>query len=1070
MPRKAPTLAKLTRPRLHKAVARERLFVILDEARRHKSAICVVGPPGAGKTTLIASWLDARAIKGIWFQVDSGDADLATFFYYLVEAAKPFARKGQRPLPLLTPEYLQDVEGFSRRFFRELMSRLPDGATLVLDNYQEVPSGSSLHFLLVQAVAEVPAGMSIVAISRRDPPDCYARLIANSNVVLIDWDALQFTLEEAADLASTKSRVQGDLLRRIHELSDGWAAGLTLLLSDSTSMTRAEGNRPAGREALFSYFADEIFNHLPLSTREFLVTTALLSQVPVSLAFEITGNPAAADILEDLYRRHLFTHRRFAKEPVYWYHALFRDFLLSRCSNVLGANAEGRIRVRVAQTVEANADIDEAVRLYLEASEWGAAARLIEIGAESLIARGRHQTLRDWIFSIPEHILEGRERLRYWLGVSLLQMNPASARRHLELAVAKFSRERDLDHHALSAAAIIDSYFFEWSDFRPVRQWVSTLESLIDKVQLDGRTDLARRLHTSLLTGMLYVAPEHRMLPIIVRRVSRLIDDDKEPNRKISMAIILLSYCNLACDMELGRSVVERCSSLAQLPEITPLNQLWWQLRLGCHHQLSGDYDASREALDRASGLCERHGLGGASGIFLLIAGYQISTAVAQGDAKNAEAWYGRMVSMADPSRPMDAWHVGEAKVVLEIQNGNYRRVAEISERAQPHVAAAGMTYIAIEMVVNWAIGRAALGDEESCRNALARVQTLAPGTCFSHFENVGNFLQVYLCLKHGDRARGQLFLARALQSARDSQYFYPPNIRLCSIMGELLAEALQSGIETEYVEKTIRQFAIRASAQAPASWPWPLKIRVLGGCEIFCHGRRLEFSGKMPKKPLALLKCLIAFGGRDVAENRIIDALWPGEDADLSIKALDVNLVRLRKLLGQAHAVISNGDVLSLNAKLCWTDVWAFEQATDRVMHSDGDDAVDEASGLALNLYRGEFLPADAGSAWTLKMREALRSRFLRMIETIAKRIEMRGQWEAAIERYQQGLRADDLAEPFYQGLMRCYRALGRHTDAMNTYRKFRQLLSVVLGMAPSESTQALARSLQAENPAHPA
>ena len=65
MPRSHPRLAKLTRPRLHNAVARERLFSLLDDARDTHRAICVVGPPGAGKTTLVASWLDARGIKGI---------------------------------------------------------------------------------------------------------------------------------------------------------------------------------------------------------------------------------------------------------------------------------------------------------------------------------------------------------------------------------------------------------------------------------------------------------------------------------------------------------------------------------------------------------------------------------------------------------------------------------------------------------------------------------------------------------------------------------------------------------------------------------------------------------------------------------------------------------------------------------------------------------------------------------------------------------------------------------------------------------------------------------------------
>jgi ATP/maltotriose-dependent transcriptional regulator MalT len=101
-----PRLAKLTRPRPARAVPREGLFACLDEVRTHSRAICVVGPPGAGKTTLATSWLDARSIKGIWHQVDAGDADLPIFFHYLGQAAVAFTHKRQRPRPALTPEYL----------------------------------------------------------------------------------------------------------------------------------------------------------------------------------------------------------------------------------------------------------------------------------------------------------------------------------------------------------------------------------------------------------------------------------------------------------------------------------------------------------------------------------------------------------------------------------------------------------------------------------------------------------------------------------------------------------------------------------------------------------------------------------------------------------------------------------------------------------------------------------------------------------------------------------------------------------------------------------------------------
>ena len=91
-------------------------------------------PPGAGKTSLIASYLAARRLSNLWYQVDAGDADIASFFYYLGQAAP----RRRRSLPLLTPEYRQGLAIFTRRFFRELYSRLKTPFVLVFDNYQEV--------------------------------------------------------------------------------------------------------------------------------------------------------------------------------------------------------------------------------------------------------------------------------------------------------------------------------------------------------------------------------------------------------------------------------------------------------------------------------------------------------------------------------------------------------------------------------------------------------------------------------------------------------------------------------------------------------------------------------------------------------------------------------------------------------------------------------------------------------------------------------------------------------------------------------------------------------------------
>ncbi|MDH3407420.1 MAG: hypothetical protein OEM48_10935 [Gammaproteobacteria bacterium] len=81
-------LAKLTTPHLGKVYLRTRLFQALDAAR-DKPVTWISAPGGSGKTLLVASYLKQNKIKPWWYQVDEGDAELASFFYYLGRLVLP---------------------------------------------------------------------------------------------------------------------------------------------------------------------------------------------------------------------------------------------------------------------------------------------------------------------------------------------------------------------------------------------------------------------------------------------------------------------------------------------------------------------------------------------------------------------------------------------------------------------------------------------------------------------------------------------------------------------------------------------------------------------------------------------------------------------------------------------------------------------------------------------------------------------------------------------------------------------------------------------------------------------
>jgi DNA-binding SARP family transcriptional activator len=243
-----------------------------------------------------------------------------------------------------------------------------------------------------------------------------------------------------------------------------------------------------------------------------------------------------------------------------------------------------------------------------------------------------------------------------------------------------------------------------------------------------------------------------------------------------------------------------------------------------------------------------------------------------------------------------------------------------------------------------------------------------------------------------------------------------------------------------------------------------PVTIFTLGRFSLLINGEAADFGRKAPRRPLELLKAIIAQGGRDVSISRLTLMLWPDVDGDKALRSFNTTLHRLRKFLGDDRVLVLGDGKLSLDARYCWVDTWTFERllgGMKRLLRSatvaDQLFLLESLMENSLALYQDHFLVREDMTSWSVSMRERLRTKYIHSLLEIGRFWESRDLWEPAIECYRKGIDVDDLVETFYQRLMVCYLNTNRLSEGMSAYRRCRQTLSIVLSLQPEPETESL-------------
>ncbi|KHE90469.1 MAG: ATP dependent transcriptional activator [Candidatus Scalindua brodae] len=602
--RNEPTsLAKITSPRYEKILPRERLFHLLDSGSK-RPIIWISAQAGSGKTALTASYLKERKLPHLWYRLDARDNDNAAFFHNFGLAAKKAVPRKHRSLPLLTPEYLTNISAFTTQYFEELYGLLRSSTFLVFDNYQDLPSGSAFHEIIRDGLSLIPDGITVIFISRHCPPPALARYRVNNTMTLLGWHELKLTEDEVFAVVRLYREIyhknrQDKMIKQLHETTQGWAAGLILLLEQAaTGNMKTDTFTEENHRAVFNYFANEILLKTDKETQDFLYKTAFFPAILARTAEQLTRNPKANQILSTLTAENCFTYKRTEGSQAYEYHPLFREYLLFRAEEVFKKEGLAQVQCDAAKALETAGQTEEAVELFCKAGNWDEMIRLVLQLAPALISQGRYRTLETWINKLPESVTGQTAWLQYWSGICHIPFDTAKARRHFESAFKEFEAQDDQTGTLFSWCGFVDAVIYQCDDFTILDRWIEWLDEYV-KIYLNFPSqELDGRVACSMSNALMYRQMERPDVSKWFDRAWSLARKNGDNNLLMQVGFSLMYYyLRLGYHIK-ARILLEKLQTLPSSDKPSPLAMIMLKI-MDSHTQLwSGSCDA---------GLCALH-------------------------------------------------------------------------------------------------------------------------------------------------------------------------------------------------------------------------------------------------------------------------------------------------------------------------------------------------------------------------------------------------------------------------------------------------------------------------------
>ena len=1038
------------------------------ERQAERKLILVSAPPGYGKTTLLVDFINGLSRPVAWYQLETTDSDPTVFLTYLIESIrriklgpKKTAKVGQNAQALLdsteaglAPQRVLTV------LINEIAEHITDSLTLVLEDYHYVTS-PVVHQLVDYLLENAPPSVRVIISTRTDPPLFLARLRARGLLAELRPPDLRFRDGEISALLQREvSDISSGSLAILSEKTEGWAAALQIIRNslvgkDAKAAQEIINSLSGSNRFIFEYLVEEVFQRQPKERQDFLLRSAILSQMDAASCNAVAQIKNAQSVLEDLEKQNLFLSSLDGERRWYRYHFLFREFLLSRLHRE-NSEAVAGLEVRAGQYYEEQGEIEAAFGHYVGAGDFESAARTAIAFAADYVEQGRVEVLHLYLKMLPIETMRAHPQLLLQHGNAHRRLGEAGlATTAYEDALSAFTTQNNTSGVSRALTRLAEAHCAQGNyrhaemlaaqalDVAPAQDHTARADALMalakstgflsgmdrgqelaeqaveESRKADGLSPLARASFLQSLGQICWWHGDPQSASQYAQEALRLVPDELSPIAAQACILLVTPYLYWR-EFETALHYAERGLEISQtlhLKELLPAAYT----ALGNVLTRMGETARAETALRHSVELAQR--LGMASYEQLMATGYLAYNLYGQGRVD--EAWQlaeGALWAYAGNPDAYEAFVCRSVLADVALENNQLSRaetlfneLLQIGQRRQFRIPLAmvhfGLAY------VHLVTDRKETGVDHAC----AALELLEPTRAFQLFIDQGERSRV-VCNTLIKAGHTSLFVERVLENLP---------------------------------EKNRRRSIVIADRSA-------ITIQSLGPFRVFIGDEEIAQERWVSTKARDLLAYFLTFRGEHIPADRAFDAIW-SEKGGRGLTAFHTALSRLRNALKTGEnpprlILVETGEY-RLDAARFKIDVDEFDSALTKARVATDEEAAVHLQ-EAINLYHGEYLQ-NLYFDWLFPERRRLVQVYLGALNSLANFHYVHERFTRSLELLERALRVDSLQEDLHCQAMRAYAALGDRTGLMQQYQDMKQVLARELDLKPLPVTEALYKKL---------